>query len=176
MPSRRTGWPHGGNQQAHRYSGPRPDQCRKTSSRLKPAWSFEFDTYRGQEATPIVVDGVHLCHHRLEQGLCGGRQDAERQLWCYDPKVPAEAAAQELLRRRAAAAPPSTRARSTSATYDGRLIALDAAHRQGRSGRPRPPTRKAMYTITGAPRVARGHGLHRQRRRRVRRARLRQRL
>ena len=27
-------------------------------SRLKPAWSFDFDTYRGQEATPLVVDGV----------------------------------------------------------------------------------------------------------------------
>jgi quinohemoprotein ethanol dehydrogenase len=27
-------------------------------SRLKPAWSFDFDTYRGQEATPVVVDGV----------------------------------------------------------------------------------------------------------------------
>src|SRR5688572_21452946 len=27
-------------------------------SRLKPAWSFDFDTYRGQESTPLVVDGV----------------------------------------------------------------------------------------------------------------------
>lgn len=27
-------------------------------SRLRPAWYFEADTTRGQEATPIVVDGV----------------------------------------------------------------------------------------------------------------------
>src|SRR5882672_11235030 len=30
----------------------------KTVAKLPPAWSFDFDTTRGQESEPIVVDGV----------------------------------------------------------------------------------------------------------------------
>ncbi len=39
-------------------------------SRLRPAWYFEADTTRGQEATPIVVDGRDVRHHGMEQGVC----------------------------------------------------------------------------------------------------------
>src|SRR5450755_4366393 len=48
---------HGGNWQEMRFS--RLTDINATNvTALKPAWSAEFDTTRGQEATPLVVDGV----------------------------------------------------------------------------------------------------------------------
>ena len=53
-----TGWPvHGGTTNEQRFS-PLAQINRDTIADLKPAWFVEFDTNRGQEATPIVVDGV----------------------------------------------------------------------------------------------------------------------
>src|SRR5688572_2442668 len=48
---------HGGNWQEHRFSTLASINA-SNASRLKPAWHFDFDTTRGQEATPIVVDGA----------------------------------------------------------------------------------------------------------------------
>src|SRR4051812_30126410 len=46
---------YGGNHLGHRYSA--LDQVNVGNvSQLKPAWVFEYDTNRGQETTPIVVD------------------------------------------------------------------------------------------------------------------------
>jgi quinohemoprotein ethanol dehydrogenase len=52
-------------------------------------WSADMDTARGQEATPIVVDGVMYVTTawsmvKAYDGATG------KPLWAYDPKVPRE--------------------------------------------------------------------------------------
>ena len=76
------------------------------------------------------------------------------QLWKFDPQVPGPAAAKnccDVVSRGAAV----YRGKVYVATYDGRLIALDAA-----SGKPvwtaQTVDPDAMYTISGAPRVGAG--------------------
>ena len=64
---------HGGTYLEQRHSA-LTEINRQTLSRLAPAWFYEFDTYRGQEATPLVADGVgrppvvgfdeHACPYR----------------------------------------------------------------------------------------------------------------
>ena len=48
---------HGGTYLEQRHS-PLTQINKDTLHRLAPAWYFELDTYRGQEATPLVADGV----------------------------------------------------------------------------------------------------------------------
>jgi quinohemoprotein ethanol dehydrogenase len=143
---------HGGNQQAHRFSG--LDQIKPENiSRLKPAWFLEFDTYRGQEATPIVVDGVIYVTTAWSKVYAVDAKSG-KSLWQYDPKVPGPAAAKnccDVVSRGAAV----YHGKVYVGTYDGRLIALDAAN-----GQPvwtaQTVDPEAMYTISGAPRVGAG--------------------
>jgi quinohemoprotein ethanol dehydrogenase len=143
---------HGGNQQAQRYSG--LDQINPDSiSRLKPAWYLEFDTYRGQEATPIVVDGVIYVTTAWSKVYAVDGKTG-KALWQYDPQVPGPAAAKnccDVVSRGAAV----YRGKVYVATYDGRLIALDAA-----KGQPvwtaQTVDAEGTYTISGAPRVGAG--------------------
>ena len=143
---------HGGNQQAQRYS--RLDQITPDNiSRLKPAWFLEFDTYRGQEATPLVVDGVIYVTTAWSKVYAVDAKTG-KTLWQYDPKVPGPAAAKnccDVVSRGAAV----YQGKVYVASYDGRLIALDAA-----KGQPvwtaQTVDPDAMYTISGAPRVGAG--------------------
>jgi quinohemoprotein ethanol dehydrogenase len=143
---------HGGNQQAQRFSG--LDQITPENiSGLKPAWSMDFDTTRGQEATPLVVDGVIYVTTAWSKVYAVDAKSG-KALWQYDPKVPGPAAAKnccDVVSRGAAV----YRGKVYVATYDGRLVALDAT-----SGKPlwvaATVDPDAMYTITGAPRVGGG--------------------
>ena len=143
---------HGGNQQAQRFSG--LDQITPDNiSRLKPAWYLEFDTYRGQEATPIVVDGVIYVTTAWSKVYAVDGKTG-KALWHFDPQVPGPAAAKnccDVVSRGAAV----YRGKVYVGTYDGRLIALDAA-----KGEPvwtaQTVEPDAMYTISGAPRVGAG--------------------
>ncbi|HTW37764.1 MAG TPA: PQQ-dependent dehydrogenase, methanol/ethanol family [Steroidobacteraceae bacterium] len=122
-------------------------------SRLRPAWSFEFDTSRGQESTPLVVDGVMYVTTAWSKVYALDARTG-REIWYFDPKVPGPAgfpACCDVNNRGAAV----YHGKVFVGTVDGRLIALDAA-----TGKPIwsvltvPP--QGPYTITGAPRVARG--------------------
>jgi quinohemoprotein ethanol dehydrogenase len=122
-------------------------------SRLGPAWYFEVDTTRGQEATPIVVDGVMYVTTAWSKVYALDARTG-RELWFYDPKVPGTAGPKpccDVVNRGAAV----YRGSVYFGTIDGRLIALDA-----RTGHARwsvlTVDPKQMYSITGAPRVARG--------------------
>jgi len=143
---------HGGNQQAHRYS-PLDQINVDTIGKLTPAWSLDFDTNRGQEATPIVVDGVAYVTTAWSKVYAVDAKTG-KQLWYYDPKVPGEAAAKgccDVVNRGAAV----YKGRVYAGTYDGRLIALNA--RTGKlvwSATTTPPD--AIYSISSAPRVANG--------------------
>jgi quinohemoprotein ethanol dehydrogenase len=120
-------------------------------SRLKPAWFFEFDTTRGQESTPLVVDGVMYVTTAWSKVYALDAKTGE-QLWRYDPDVPGIAGVNACcdVDNRGAAV---YKGKVFLATIDGRLIALDAG-----SGKEvwnvRSTPENSTYYSTGAPRVA----------------------
>jgi quinohemoprotein ethanol dehydrogenase len=143
---------HGGNWEEHRYS--KLDQIHAGNvSQLKPAWWFEFDTTRAQEATPIVVDGVMYVSTAWSKVYALDAKTG-KQLWYFDPKVPGPAAAPTCcdVNNRGVAV---YLGKVYVGTLDGRLIALDAG-----TGKVVWNTMTVepgrVYSITGAPRVARG--------------------
>jgi quinohemoprotein ethanol dehydrogenase len=117
---------------------------------LALAWYVDLDTRRGQEATPIVVDGV-LYFTTAWSKVFAVKAATGEKLWSYDPKVPPEWAVNaccDVVNRGVAV----WRGKVFVGTLDGRLVALDAA-----SGKPVWETLTIdpnyHYTITGAPRV-----------------------
>ncbi len=116
-------------------------------------WYYDLDTKRGQEATPIVVDGAMYFTTAWSKVVA---LDAATGavLWTYDPKVPPEwgvNACCDVVNRGAAV----WRGKVIFATLDGRLIALDAATGK-RVWETLTIDPKFRYTITGAPRVVKG--------------------
>ncbi len=124
-----------------------------TVSQLGLAWFADLDTARGQEATPIVIDGtiyITTAWSKVKayDGVTG------KLKWEYDPKVPGETGAKaccDVVNRGLGA----WGDRLFLGTLDGRLIALDR-----RTGKPVwskvTVDQSKPYTITGAPRVIDG--------------------
>jgi PQQ-dependent dehydrogenase (methanol/ethanol family) len=126
---------------------------RDTVGRLGLAWWAEFDTDRGQEATPLEADGVLYTTTAWSKVYAFDAKTGER-LWSYDPKVPGEKgfnACCDVVNRGAAL----WKGRLYVGTLDGRLVALAA--KTGKLAwevQTTDPSRP--YTITGAPRVVKG--------------------
>jgi quinohemoprotein ethanol dehydrogenase len=119
-------------------------------SQLGLAWYYDLDTKRGQEATPIVVDGV-MYFTTAWSKVFALNAATGKMIWSYDPKVPGDWAINaccDVVNRGVAA----WNRKIFFGTLDGRLIALDA-----RTGYPvwqvLTIDRNFRYTITGAPRV-----------------------
>ena len=117
------------------------------------AWYFDIPTKRGIEATPLVIDGVMYVSGAwsIVYALDAGSGEP---IWVYDPAVPkvwAKYACCDVVNRGVAA----WGDKIYVGTLDGYLVALDA-----RSGevawRVNTIDRSKPYTITGAPRVAKG--------------------
>lgn len=122
-------------------------------AKLKLAWFYDFDTTRGQEATPLVIDGAMYVTSAWSKVFALDARSG-RELWRFDPKVSGAKAIDaccDVVNRGVAA----WGNRVYVGTLDGRLIALDRD-----SGKPAwevqttDPTKR--YTITGAPRVIGG--------------------
>ena len=117
------------------------------------AWYADIDTERGQEATPIVVDGVlYVTSAWSMVKAYDARTGAP--LWAYDPKVDrgvGGVACCDVVNRGVAA----WKGRIYLAALDGRLIALD-----GKTGAAlwsvQTTDPKLPYTITAAPRIVKG--------------------
>lgn len=130
------------------------DQIRdRNVSQLGLAWYFDLDTHRGQEATPIVVDGIMYFTTAWSKVFALNAVNG-RLLWSFDPKVPGEWAVNaccDVVNRGVAV----WNGKVFFGTLDGRLIALDAAtgHHLWETLTIDP---KFRYTITGAPRVVKG--------------------
>jgi PQQ-dependent dehydrogenase (methanol/ethanol family) len=117
------------------------------------AWYGDLDTDRGQEATPIVVDGVLYVTTAWSMLKAYDARTGEK-LWEYDPKVDkavGQIACCDVVNRGVAA----WKGKIYLGALDGRLIALDA--RTGREAWSVQTTDTSKpYTITGVPRVIRG--------------------
>jgi PQQ-dependent dehydrogenase (methanol/ethanol family) len=120
------------------------------------AWYYDFDTKRGLEATPIVVDGMMFVTGSWSRVYALDARSGEL-LWQYDPEVPREWAVHaccDVVNRGVAIWQGSV----FVGTLDGRLVALDAASGQVR-WTVQTTDRDKPYTITGAPRVVKGRVL-----------------
>lgn len=118
------------------------------------AWTYDLNSRRGVEATPLVVDGVMYVTSSWSVVHSIDVRTGE-ELWTYDPEVPrdyAEKGCCDVVNRGVAL----YGGMIYVATYDGRLVALDAT-----TGKPSWEVdtiidRSKAYTITGAPRVYNG--------------------
>ena len=117
------------------------------------AWYADLDTARGQEATPLLHDGVLFVS--TAWSMVKAYDAASGALkWSYDPKVP-----RETLQRACCDAVNRGVAlygdRLFVGTLDGRLVALDQKSGRQIWSRVVVPNSED-YAITGAPRVAQG--------------------
>jgi len=122
-------------------------------ARLAPAWSFDLDTDRGQESTPLVVDGTMFVTSAWSK-VYALEAKSGRRLWFFDPHVPGDAGPKpccDVVNRGAAV----YEGKVFVGTIDGRLIALDAATGRVIWSKLTVDPGK-MLSITGAPRAARG--------------------
>ena len=121
--------------------------------RLGLAWYADLNTYRGVEATPLVIDGV--LYNISAWDITTAYDAATGKIkWTYDPKVSPEWS-------RLACCGPVSRGLAAwdgkiiVAALDGRLIALDAL-----TGKPVWTTQTLEkgqpLSMTGAPRIAAG--------------------
>ena len=125
----------------------------KSVGGLGLAWSYEFDTDRGQEATPIVKDGVLYTTTAWSKVYAFDASTGALK-WSYDPKVAGEKAFDaccDVVNRGVAV----WGGKVYVAALDGRLIALDADTGAEAWSVQTTDTAKP-YTITGAPRVIKG--------------------
>ena len=114
------------------------------------AWYAEFDTDRGQEATPLVIDGVLYTSTAWSKVFAFDARTGER-LWAYDPRVEGAKgfdACCDVVNRGVAV----WKGRVYVGTIDGRLVALNAKTGAVDWEVQTTDTSKP-YTITGAPRV-----------------------
>jgi quinohemoprotein ethanol dehydrogenase len=130
------------------------DQVNKdTVSRLGVTWWASFDTDRGQEATPLVADGVLYTTTTWSKVFAYDAKTG-KPLWTYDPQVPGEKgfnACCDVVNRGVAL----WKGKAYVGTLDGRLVALDA-----KTGKVvwsvQTTDANLPYTITGAPRAVKG--------------------
>ncbi|WP_188238228.1 PQQ-dependent dehydrogenase, methanol/ethanol family [Sphingopyxis sp. LK2115] len=114
------------------------------------AWFADLEDARGQEATPVVVDGVMYVTHAWSK-VSAWDAATGRPLWKFDPQVPGERAVHaccDVVNRGVAV----WGDKLFVGALDGRLIALDK-----KTGKELWSTQtfdaSKPYTITGAPRV-----------------------
>lgn len=124
-----------------------------TAPRLGLAWSIDLDTNRGQEATPIVVDGIMYISTAWSKVKAIDAATGSI-LWEFDPEVPGKDAVKgccDVVNRGVAV----WQGKVYVGAFDGRLIALDAATGE-KIWETKTVDGSKPYTITGAPRVVKG--------------------
>lgn len=143
---------HGRTYSEQRYS-PLDQINAENVGDLGLAWSADMDTARGQEATPLVMDGKLYLTTAWSKVKAFDAATGE-PLWEYDPQVPGETGVKaccDVVNRGLAA----WGDRLFLGTLDGRLVALNrdtgAVEWEKQTTDP-----DKSYTITGAPRVIDG--------------------
>ncbi|HEY1725298.1 MAG TPA: PQQ-dependent dehydrogenase, methanol/ethanol family [Steroidobacteraceae bacterium] len=114
------------------------------------AWFADLDTNRGQEGTPLVVDGV-LYTSTAWSMVKAYDAASGKLLWSFDPQVP-RAIGPNICCDAVSRGVAAWKGSVYVGTLDGRLIALDAANGMPRWSVQTTDPAKRM-TITQAPRV-----------------------
>jgi alcohol dehydrogenase (cytochrome c)/quinohemoprotein ethanol dehydrogenase len=125
----------------------------ETIKQLGLAWYLDLDTSRGQEATPLVIDGVMYSTSAWSKVQAIDAVNG-KLLWQYDPKVAKEIAIKvccDVVNRGVA----FWKGRVYVGALDGRLIALDAKTGSELWSVVTVDQSKG-YASTGAPRVIKG--------------------
>jgi alcohol dehydrogenase (cytochrome c)/quinohemoprotein ethanol dehydrogenase len=125
----------------------------ETVKQLGLAWYLDLDTHRGQEATPLVVDGVMYSTSAWSKVQAIDAATG-KLLWQYDPKVPQEIGVKvccDTVNRGVA----FWQGRVYLGALDGRLIALDAKTGTEVWSVVTVDQTKG-YASTGAPRIIKG--------------------
>jgi quinohemoprotein ethanol dehydrogenase len=118
------------------------------------AWSYNLESTRGVEATPLVVDGIMYVSAAWSVVHAIDVRTGKR-IWTFDPKVPPAHGAKgccDVVNRGVAL----YQGKVYVGSFDGRLIAIDAATGQQVWEKDTIVDRSRPYTITGAPRVFNG--------------------
>ncbi len=152
--SRRTGLPAAATKDGTYYS-PLAKIDAKNVEQLGFAWSYDLgDPMRGQEATPLVIDGV-----MYTSGTWGYVYAVDaasgKQIWRYDPKADyfmGRNPCCDLVNRGVSV----WKGRVYVASVDGRLHALDAATGRKLWEADTIIDHKLPYSSTGAPQIAGG--------------------
>jgi quinohemoprotein ethanol dehydrogenase len=121
--------------------------------KLGLAWYFDLDTNRGQEATPLVIDGTLYTTGAWSMVYAFDASTGKLK-WSYDPKVDRSRGQQgccDVVNRGVAA----WNGKIYVGAFDGRLVALDAATGKEVWSVVTVDQTKP-YTVTGAPRVVKG--------------------
>ena len=127
----------------------------KSVKKLGLAWTYNLESTRGVEATPLVVDGVMYVTaswsvvHAIDVR-------SGKKLWTFDPKIDRRIGFKgccDVVSRGVAL----YKGKVFVGAYDGRLIALDATNGKPVWERDTIYNRNWSYTITGAPRVIKGN-------------------
>ena len=143
---------YGRNYEEQRYS-PLAQINAETVGDLGLAWSADMDTARGQEATPLVMDGRMYLTTAWSKVKAYNAATGE-ELWTYDPEVPGETAVKaccDVVNRGLAAWGDGL----FLGTLDGRLVKLDR-DTGALVWETVTVDQDQSYTITGAPRVIDG--------------------
>ena len=143
---------HGRTYSEQRFS-PLDQINAETVGDLGLAWFADMDTARGQEATPLVIDGKLYVTTAWSKVKAYDAASGE-PLWEYDPEVPGETAVKaccDVVNRGLAAWGDSL----FLGTLDGRLVSLDRD--SGNVNWEKVTVDQSQsYTVTGAPRVIDG--------------------
>jgi quinohemoprotein ethanol dehydrogenase len=146
-------WYAGGRDKDGTYFSPLTQINATNVDKLGFAWSYDLgEPQRGQEATPIVIDGVMYTSGTW--GYVYAVQAATgKELWRFDPKADLMAARNpccDLVNRGVAV----LKGKVYVASVDGRLHALDAATGTELWSADTIVDHKLPYTSTGAPVIA----------------------
>lgn len=118
------------------------------------AWTYNLESERGVEATPLVVDGIMYVTASWSVVHAVDVRTGKR-IWVYDPEVPRKDGFKgccDVVNRGVAL----YKGKVYVGAYDGRLIALDAATGKKVWEKDTVLDRSRPYTITGAPRAVNG--------------------
>lgn len=143
---------YGRNYEEQRFS-PLDQINAETVGDLGLAWSADMDTARGQEATPLVIDGIMYFTTAWSKVKAYNAATGE-ELWSYDPEVPGETAVK-------ACCDVVNRGLATwgdhlfLGTLDGRLVKLERDTGNVVWEKITVDQDKS-YTVTGAPRIIDG--------------------
>jgi quinohemoprotein ethanol dehydrogenase len=146
-------WMSNGRDYGEQRFSPLDQITTENVNQLGLAWFADMDTSRGQEATPIVVDGAMYLSTAWSHVKAFDVRTGE-PLWAYDPKVdPAKGvdACCDVVNRGVAV----WDGKVFVGTLDGRLIALDSVTGEELWSVVTVDQTKP-YTITGAPRIVKG--------------------